>query len=130
EMARTTYPTTKSVAASGWMSSCTPWVIDTAEPATNNPSAANSDQTYASRPWPNGCAESGGRRDRRLAMTRNTSLPASAHECAASATIDADPVTTAAADFAIAMRMLAAKATSTVIALSESSGPEDPGTDP
>ena len=32
---------------------------------------------------------------RRSAMTRNTSLPASAHEWAASATIEAEPVSTA-----------------------------------
>ena len=50
ETASTTYPTTKSLAGSGLTSSWTPCVTDTAAPATNSPSAANSDQTYASRP--------------------------------------------------------------------------------
>src|SRR6185312_14174896 len=39
-------------------------------------------------------------------------------ECAASASIDADPVTTAAIDFATPTRTLAPRATSTVLALS------------
>ena len=52
-------------------------------------------------------------------MSRNTSLPVSAQECAASASIDADPVTTAAADFATATRRLAAKATRIVVRLAE-----------
>jgi hypothetical protein len=57
-------------------------------------------------------------------------LPESAHECAASASSDADPVTTAAAVFATAMSTLAPKATSTVIRLSEPPGPPPaPGTD-
>jgi hypothetical protein len=41
-------------------------------------------------------------------------LPVSDHECAASATIAAEPVTTAAAVFATARRPLAVSATSTV----------------
>ena len=45
ETASTTYPTTKWLAGSGWMSSWTPCVTDTAAPATNSPSAANSDHT-------------------------------------------------------------------------------------
>src|ERR1700752_2642550 len=52
-------------------------------------------------------------------MTRSTSLPASAQECAASASIDADPVTTAATDLARARTTLTTRATSTVTALSE-----------
>ena len=47
-------------------------------------------------------------------MSRKTSLPASAHECTASATIDADDVSTAATVFAVAMRMLTRKAMRTV----------------
>ncbi len=50
ETASTTYPTTKWPPGSGVMISWTPRVTDTAAPATNSPSAANSDQTYASRP--------------------------------------------------------------------------------
>src|SRR5215203_1356440 len=53
-------------------------------------------------------------------MSRNTSLPVSAQECAASASIDDDPVTTAATDFATATRRLAAKAMRTVVRLAES----------
>ena len=41
-------------------------------------------------------------------------MPVSAHECAASATMDADPVTAAATDLAIASSALAVSATSTV----------------
>jgi hypothetical protein len=48
-------------------------------------------------------------------MRRNTSLPVSAHECVASASSDADPVATAATDFATATRRLAAKATRIVV---------------
>src|ERR1700748_3705687 len=107
-----------------------PWVPAPAAPATNSPSAANSDHTYASRPWPNGCAASAGRRDHRLAMSRKISLPESAHECAASATSDADPVTAAAADFATAISTLAPKATSTVLRLSDAPGSRSRGTDP
>ena len=110
---------------SSWM----PRATDTVAPATNRPIAANSDQTYASRPYPNGCARSGARRDRRLAIIRKTSLPASAQECAASATSDADPVSAAATDFAAAMSTLTPKATSTVVTLSDPAGPPDPGTD-
>src|SRR6478672_792989 len=51
-------------------------------------------------------------------MSRKISLPASAHECAASATIDADPVMTATTDFARAMSALATNATITVRRLS------------
>ena len=46
-------------------------------------------------------------------------MPASAQECAASASIDADPVSAAATDFATAMSMLAPNATRTVIRLSD-----------
>ena len=45
DTASTTYPMTKSLAGSGSTSSWMPCVIDTAAPATNRPSAANSDQT-------------------------------------------------------------------------------------
>jgi hypothetical protein len=71
----------------------------------------------------------GGRRARRLAIIRKISLPESAHECAASATSDADPVSTAAADFATAIRTLAVKATSTVVTLSDVLEPRSNGTD-
>src|SRR3954452_15301479 len=47
-------------------------------------------------------------------MRRNTSFPVSAQECAASATMDADPVSAAAIDFARASSPLATSATSTV----------------
>ncbi len=56
-------------------------------------------------------------------------MPESAHECAASATSDADPVNAAAADFATATRMLAVKATSTVVRLSDALEPRSNGTD-
>src|SRR5580765_1132658 len=52
-------------------------------------------------------------------MSRNTPLPVSAQECAASARSDADPVTTAATDFATATSKLAAKATRTVVRLAD-----------
>ncbi len=126
----TMYPTAKWLAGSGWMSSWMPCVTDTAAPATNSPRAANSDHTYASRPWPTGCAASGGRRERRWAISRKISLPVSAHECAASATNDADPVTTAATDFATAISTLAPKATRTVVRLSDAAGSRSKGTDP
>jgi len=100
-----------------------PCVTEIAAPATNRPRAANSDQTYASRPWPNGCCGSAGRCERRLAMSRKTSLPASAQECAASASSEAEPVMTAAADLASAMSRLAANATTTVTKLPDPSGP-------
>jgi hypothetical protein len=45
-------------------------------------------------------------------------LPASAQECAASASIEAEPVITAAIDFAIAITRLALKAMITVSRLS------------
>src|SRR5689334_24392106 len=51
-------------------------------------------------------------------MRRNTSLPVSAHECAASALIDADPDTMTATVLAIAMTRLAPKAMMTVSVLS------------
>ena len=57
-------------------------------------------------------------------------MPVSAHECAASATSDADPVTTAATDLATAISMLAPKATSTVVRLSDAPGSRSKGTDP
>src|SRR5678815_2522712 len=56
-------------------------------------------------------------------MTSNTSFPVSAQEWAASASSDADPVTTAATDFATATRRLAAKATRTVVRLAEPAPP-------
>ena len=65
-------------------------------------------------------------------MSRKISLPVSAHECAASATIDAEPVRVAAIVLAIAMTRLAAKARMTVNRLSppplpSSSGREEAG---
>src|SRR6185312_11419234 len=113
-------------------------MIDTAPPATKSPSAANSDHTYASRPCPSGCAWSGGRVDRRLATTRKISLPVSAQEWAVSAASDADPVITAAIDFATATRRLAPSAINTVSVLSESASrtgqaapsPDSPGPRP
>ena len=59
-----------------------------------------------------------GRAARRLAIISRISLPVSAQECAASATIDADPLNAAATDLAIAMSMFAAKASNTVKTLS------------
>jgi hypothetical protein len=56
--------------------------------------------------------------ERRSATRRKISLPASAQECAASATIDAEPVITAATVLATAMSRLAPKATRTVTRLS------------
>ena len=47
-------------------------------------------------------------------MSRKISLPKSAQECADSATIDADPVISAAMVFAIAMTRLALSAITTV----------------
>src|SRR5580704_18451730 len=94
----------KLLAGSGRTSAPTPCETETTAPATNSPSAANSDHTYASRPYPIGCVRSAGCLDRRLAIRRKTSLPESAQECAASATSDAEPVRTAAAVLATAIR--------------------------
>src|SRR5256714_15465143 len=52
-------------------------------------------------------------------MTRKISFPVSAQEWAASASIEADRVTTAAIDFGTATRRWAAKATRTVVRLAE-----------
>ena len=49
------------------------------------------------------------------ATNKNIPLPVSAHECAASATIEAEPVIKAAKDLAIAIRKLAPIAIKTVI---------------
>ncbi|MNW55852.1 hypothetical protein D3C74_335400 [compost metagenome] len=76
------------------------------------------DHTYASRPNPSGWSWSAGLRDRLFASRRNTSLPVSAQECTASATIEAEPVITAAPDLATAMSRFAPNATITVSALS------------
>ena len=54
-----------------------------------------------------------------MAIIRKISLPVSAQECAASATIEAEPVSTAAQVLATATRKLAPKAISTVSVLSE-----------
>ena len=56
-------------------------------------------------------------------MIRKISLPVSAHECAASASIDADAVMTAAALLATAMSRLAPNATITVSVLSDPRAP-------
>ena len=62
-------------------------------------------------------------------MSRNTSFPASAHECAASASIDAAPVITAATVLATAMSRLAPNATTTVSVLSPWDSSVDPAAD-
>ena len=102
-------------------------MIETAPPAASSPSAATSDQTYASFPLPMGCLASGGRRERRFAVMRNISLPLSAHECAASATIEAEPVTAAATDLATATSTFIRKATNTVVVVAELLVPPAPG---
>src|SRR6476661_1551521 len=61
-----------------------------------------------------GCPLSRGRADRRSAKNRNTWLPVSAQECAASAAIEAEPERTAATDFAAATSTFATKAMMTV----------------
>ncbi len=61
---------------------------------------------------------SAGRRERRSATRRKISLPVSAHEWTASASIDAEPVTVAATVFAPAMSAFARNATITVTVLS------------
>src|SRR6478672_13772039 len=55
-----------------------------------------------------------GRADLRSAKNRNTWLPVSAQECAASAAIEAEPERTAATDFAAATSTFATKAMMTV----------------
>src|ERR1700712_1867603 len=94
-----------------------PWVIDTADPAANRPRAANNDQTYTSRPYPSGCESSDVWAPRLLAMISRISLAASAQECAASATSEAEPVRNAAAVLASAITTFAANAINTVVAL-------------
>jgi hypothetical protein len=54
----------------------------------------------------------------------------SAQECAASASIDADPVTTAAIDFATPTRKLAPKAIHTVLALADTLERDTPESEP
>ena len=54
-----------------------------------------------------------------MAIIRKISLPVSAQECAASATIEAEPVSAAAQLLATATRKLAPKAIRTVSVLSE-----------
>ena len=56
-------------------------------------------------------------------------MPASAHECAASASIDAAPVITAATVLATAMSRLAPNATTTVSVLSPCESSVDPAAD-
>ncbi|MDT5167706.1 MAG: hypothetical protein QOD02_1025, partial [Mycobacterium sp.] len=65
-----------------------------------------------------GRSASGGRLLLRLAIISKPWLPASAQECAASATIDADPDSTAAAVLASAIAKLTATAINTVRTLS------------
>src|SRR5690606_16520265 len=89
-------------------------MIDTIAPAVKIPKAAMSAHTNARRPNPSGCRSSFGRAPRRSAIRRKISLPASAHEWAASATIDADDVKTAATVLATATRTFARKAMTTV----------------
>src|SRR6476620_12333680 len=69
-----------------------PCQIETTAPAENRPKAATSDHTYVARPYPRGWSSSRGFCPFFSAMSRNTSLPVSAQECAASAIIDAEPV--------------------------------------
>ena len=57
----------------------------------------------------------------KTATNKNTSFPVSAQECAASARMDADPVTIAATVFATATSRFAAKATMTVLTLADES---------
>jgi hypothetical protein len=83
-------------------------------PTANRPTAAKIDQTYASLPKPSGCPSSAALAERRSATSRKTSLPVSAHECAASATSDAEPVITAATVFAMAISRFAPNAITTV----------------
>src|SRR5215207_1239918 len=91
-----------------------PCQIDRTAPAVNSPKAANIDHTYASRPKPIGWPLSRTRLDRRSAISKKISLPVSAQEWAASASIEADDVMAAAIDLAIAMTKLARSAISTV----------------
>ena len=104
-----------------------PCVTDTAAPATNSPSAANSDHTYASRPWPSGCAgqAGGGTAGWRSAGRSRCRRPPT--NAPPRPPVDADPVTTAATDFATATRTLAPKATSTVMTLSDPLASSAPG---
>jgi len=62
-----------------------------------------------------------------FAISRNTSFPVSAQECAASASSDADPVNNAATDFAAAISRFAPNATHTVSVLWVSAA-DDTGT--
>jgi hypothetical protein len=58
-------------------------------------------------------------------MIKKISLPVSAQEWAASASIEAEPVSAAAADFAIATTKFAPNAMSTVRPLSDPPGPAE-----
>ena len=96
-----------------------PCLIDTAAPATNKPERREQRPDVDLPP----VAQSDARRrraaaPRRLAISRKIWLPVSAQECAASATIDADPDSTAATVLATATHRFATNATSTVRLLS------------
>src|SRR5438270_6197708 len=86
------------------------------------PTAASSDQTYRSLPCPNGCCLSAGRRERRNAVSRSTSVTESPTECAAADSSAADPVNRPANALSTAMPTLAASASRTVAALSPAPG--------
>src|SRR6185369_16006718 len=79
-----------------------PSYIDTPAPSAKISSATTKLQKYSSRPYPNGCAMSGGRAARRCPCSSSTSFPQSTSECTASLSMEALPLTVAATPFVTA----------------------------
>jgi hypothetical protein len=80
--------------------------------------AAMSDQKNRTLPYPNGCRRSAGRSECRSAASNSPSVVVSATECAASASMAADPVNNPATAFITAIAALTVNATTTVRVLS------------
>src|SRR3954453_16976777 len=89
-------------------------------PETKIPTAASSDQKNRSLPYPKGCVSSAGLRLTRKEISRKIWLVVSATECAPSASIALEPLSSPAVILATAMPRLAASATRTVPVLSSS----------
>src|SRR5215207_1821002 len=89
-------------------------------PETKIPTAASSDQKNRSLPYPNGWVSSAGCRLSRSETSRKSWFVVSATECAPSASIALEPLSSPAVILATAIPRFAASATSTVPVLSSS----------
>ena len=101
---------------------CTPSYTEKIAPATKMPTAASRDQKNRAFPYPNGWMGSAGRAATLRLASRKTWLMVSATECAASASIELEPLTKPPMSLATAISRFAASATSTVILLSDGIG--------